>query len=497
MAVQVVEPQWPNYGVVRRLGHFGNFALSEKPFTPWCVNVRPDDPFVHRFRGGSRLGLTDISPADMMAMEADGVLMLEGGDYLLHEGASEDIPSGQVLTEDGTPIWTEDGEEIVADNVAATESLSASVAESIRAFGVDSITAVASDGTAPTDYTLGCVYRDRLVLGGADHIVYMSRQGDWTDWDYGADVEDAQRAFLFQCSEAAEIGDTVTAIVPHRDMAMFASTKKGLWVMNGDPVDGGSLRWVSRDVGILTNTAWCKAGDTLYFLSHDGLYSVNADGSGLKCLSGDSLPSELVDINTDTVSVFLGHNHDDDGVYIFLVGDDYHWFFDFNFNGFWPFTLPAANDPEAVFTHNGQMVLYDGTSSYWTTGGDDDDGTDIESHVVLGPFRFGSGVEFGILSAIHAAIDTDTGGSVTWNIITGDSAQDVCADAKSAIEAYMDDDTTTASGYVSASGTWSDGRSFFSHPRVRGMWMAVWLYSTDKWAFEAMSLEAANAGGWR
>jgi len=99
------------------------------------------------------------------------------------------------------------------------------------------------------------------------------------------------------------------------------------------------------------------------------------------------------------------------------------------------------------------------------------------------------------LSAIHAAVDT--GGSVTWNIITGDTSQDVCADAKAAIEAYMDDDTTTAATYVSASGTWSDGRSYFSHPRVRGMWMAVWLHSTDKWAFEAMSLEAANAGGWR
>ena len=128
MAVQVVEPQWPNYGVVRRLGHFGNFALSEKPFTPWCVNVRPDDPFVYRFRGGSRIGLTDISPADMLALESSGVLMLESGDYLLLEGVSSSLPTGQVLTEEGAPIWTEAGDEVLTDNVTAAGALTPSVA---------------------------------------------------------------------------------------------------------------------------------------------------------------------------------------------------------------------------------------------------------------------------------------------------------------------------------------------------------------------------------
>ncbi|MCH8114651.1 MAG: DUF1501 domain-containing protein [Chloroflexi bacterium] len=41
------------------------------------------------------------------------------------------------------------------------------------------------------------------VVAGADNAVYMSRQGDFADWDFGADVEDSGRAVAFQLGEAA------------------------------------------------------------------------------------------------------------------------------------------------------------------------------------------------------------------------------------------------------------------------------------------------------
>lgn len=493
MPVQIVEPQWPVHGVVRRTGHWGNFALGEKPFTPWSVNCRPDDPIMGRYRGGSRPGLTDIAVGYLLLLEQSGLFRIEGGGFLVLEGIGDDLPGMQILTEDGVPIWTESGSDLETDSPTAEAALMMDTFEAIRAFGVANITAVASDGTAPTDYTLGCVYRDRLVLSGADHIVYMSRSGDWTDWDYGADVEDAQRAFVYQLSEAGEQGKQVTAVVPHRDSVLWASTRTTLWALDGDPADSGNQRWVSRDVGILSNTSWCKAGDTLFFLSHDGLYSLS--GNDLKNISGDKLPDELSDIDPDDVTVLMGYSHADDGIYIFLVGSTYHWFFDLTFGGFWPFKLSSAHQPEAVFQYDGQMVLWDGSSGYWTPSGTTDDGTAIQSHVLIGPFRFGSAIEQSILSAIHAVVDTS--GSVTWALIKADTAEEVCANGKAAIDAYVSGDTATANGYVSASGTWTDGRSFFSHPRVSGMWAGLWLRSASTWAFEALSLEVSSAGGWR
>jgi len=151
--------------------------------------------------------------------------------------------------------------------------------------------------------------------------------------------------------------------------------------------------------------------------------------------------------------------------------------------------------PTAAFVYDGELVLWDGSTSYWQVGGDDDDGTDIESHVILGPFRFGDARDYGMIQVVQGLVDTS--GSVTWNVIVSDTAQGACDDAKAAVDAYVSGDTTTAATYVKFSGTWSDGRSYVSHPRVRGMWTCLWLRSTDKWAFESIALEASAVGGWR
>lgn len=470
--VKVVEPQFPFYGVVRRLHHGEGLALSEKPFTPWAVNVRPSEQISGRLRGGSRCGLTEFL-----------------------DGTQPAFPTTDIVTEGGDQIVTEGGDYIVTEGVAGDANNAAGMAEAMRAYGITNVTAVATSGTAPTGYTLGCVYRDRLILSGSDHIVYMSRQGDFTDWNYGGDVEDAGRAFAFQCSESTEIGDTVTALIPHRDRFLLAATSKGIWAMSGDPTDDGSLKWVSRDVGVVAENAWCKVGDEIFFLSHDGLYKVNPDGSGLENVTGDKLPSELSNISTDTVSVKMGYNFNDDGIYIFLVGEDYHWVYDLNFGGFWPFTIPTVNLPDAVFEHESKLMLWDGFSKFWTVEGDDDDGTDIESHVLLGPFRFGSARSFGLLSLIQGIVDTE--GTVTWSIIKAETAQDACDNAKAAVDAYVAGDVDTAAGYVAFSGDWSGGRSYVTHPRVRGMWLVVWLRSADQWAFESLALETVDGGGWR
>jgi hypothetical protein len=471
---RTLELEFPLAGVVRRRGFEGNSRSRGGYPTPWAVNVRPTDPFDGRLRGGSRPGLTDYT------------------------GSVPSLPDLNVATEGGDHLVTEAGDNLVVSETT-TESLNAEVMAAVKAFGVSVLSdaVAASAGTAPTGYTMACLYRDRLVLSCDDKEIYFSRQGDFTDWDYGADVEDAGRATLLQLSQAGEIGGTVTAMIPFRDRLMLLATADSLWLLSGDPSDNGTLQLITEDVGIISSTAWCDTGGRIVFLADDGLYSIGADGSKLESLTDDKLPSELTDVDTSSVNVYLGYHHENRGVYLFLVNGSYHYFYDMRMGGIWPFTLPSANDPSSVFNYAGNMILYDGTSSYWTVEGDDDDGTAIQSHVVIGPLRGGSAAAFGMLQHLHGVIETGTSDSVTWRIVTGDTAESAAENAKAAVTAYLAGSTTTAEAYASANGALSNGRSRVFTPRVKSMWFTIWLQSTAKWAFESMVVETTPFGKWR
>ncbi len=471
---RTLELRFPLAGVSRRQDFASSLRSRERYPTPWAVNVFPTDQLSSRLRGGSRPGLTEYT------------------------GSTPEFPTGVLTDESGSSITDESGNEL-AVNLITSESLRTDLIAALNAYGFGSLTDSigASAGSAPTGYTMGCAYRDRLVLGGGDHIVYMSRQNDWTDWDYAAEMDDSGRAVMLQAAESTEVGDTITAFVPHRDANLLIATARGLWVLDGDPVAGGRLGNVSRNVGIISERAWCKVDDSIVFLSAEGLHSVSFNESGLKDLSGDHLPEELSDIDTSSVTVHLGYSQNENGVFTFLNGGDYHWFYDLEFGGFWPFTLPAANEPTRVFSHNGELLLWNGTDTHWAVGGSTDTGTDIESHLLIGPLRPGSSGEKGLLSAIHGTVDIASTGSVVWRVIKGDTAEDVCENAKTALEAYMAGDNTTANSYVSYSGTWTDGRNYVSHPRVAGMFLVIWLQSTDQWAYESVVVDFDVMGRWR
>lgn len=466
---KTVQFKFPLQGVSRRASLAASMA-QDNPTAPWTVNCRPDDPFEGRRRGGSRPG---IAP------------------YL--GGGEPSFPTGELLTETGEEIWTETGDTIEVP-IEGAAVLYPELLEAMQAFGYENLTdsITATVGTAPTG-TIGCIYRDRLVVAGGN-LIYMSRQGDYTDWDYGGDVEDKGRAFVFQASEAAELGTTITALVPHRDASLLVATSHGLWVMKGDPADSGTLQNVSRNVGIVSAHAWTKVDDSIAFLAWDGLWIVGADGSGLKSLSEDKLPEELSDIDPLNYTVMMGYRHVEDGIYLFVEGDVQHWFFDLKQGGFWPFRLPVT--VTAAFIADGELVIQDSTGALWTFDGEDDNGTDIQSHVLFGPFQ-ASSLEYTMLSQLHGTVQLELDGTMTWRIITGTTAEQTAQNAKDAIDNYLDGETTEALLDVVSSGTWVDGRQVMAYPRTRGMWLVLWLSSNHVWAFENLFATMRTLGRWR
>jgi hypothetical protein len=298
------------------------------------------------------------------------------------------------------------------------------------------------------------VYRDR-TLSFSGNAITASRVGDSTDTTLSSDVSDMLRPALFQFSEADETGEDIVALVPHKDQYLVGFTATETWVLQGDPLSG-TRRRVSDEVGIIGADAWCVAHDTVYFLSSRGLYAMSVDGSGLKALSEDAVPDELIGLTDAAAS--LDYYHADRGVYIHLT-DSPSWFFDTERGGFWPF-----------------------------------DTSTTDSHVLIGPLRLGGPDSYGMVQRLHGIMASDSA-DVTWRLVIGDTAEEACANGKTAITAAVA--SSSYWKYFNAEGIWSAGRSSTSWPRTRGMWCCLWLQSAGAWAYEAVHMTVAPFGRWR
>lgn len=298
------------------------------------------------------------------------------------------------------------------------------------------------------------VYRDRAITFSG-RVITAARQGNASDMTMSADVSDTMRPIVFQLALADEQGPNVVAVVPHKDAYLLCFSAGTVWVLAGDPATG-SLRRISDQVGIIGASAWCVDHDTVYFLSSRGLYSVGADGSGLKAVSEDRLPEDLIGV-TDSTCV-LDYYHADRGVYITTTGQD--WFYDTARDGFWPYTVAST-----------------------------------DSHVLLGPFQLGQASSYGRVQNLHGIMAAG-GADVTWRIVIGDTAEEAAANGKAAITSDLAG-TRTYEDYVKSSGTFVAGRNHMAYPRTRAVWCCLWLRSEGTWAYEQVAMTAMLSGGWR
>ena len=523
MARKSMELRYPMRGVVRRN------ALRATPRgggvwpAPWAVNCRIECNIDRRMRGGSRPGLTKYVSDDMGTTIADiasvntasasGVsdilFVLVDSTVKKVEGGTTSTPIAYLVDGSGDTVRDASGNDIIVSSGTAPSSgflvvgqqhvfavtTAAIVKMDPKTGQVDTL--AASAGTIPTSCTFGAIYRDRMVLSGEDNAIYMSKIGDYTNWDFGQQFEDSSRAWAFQLALSNEVGAAPTALIPHKDTNLLAASQRSLWVVAGDPGADGSLRRVSENIGIISSRAWCKIEDTICFLGTDGLYLVEANGSNLRPISETVIPEELRDINTSTVKVSMGYEHDRRSVHIFLRtagGNDTHWTYELGTESFWPVRMPNNHSPLVACQHDGEVLLAGNDGYIRKLGGDSDDGTNIESHVVIGPVRLGPSNQFGRLTHLHGMIAAGSG-TVNWRIVTGDTAESASDDVKTAIETFQAGGDY--SSYVQASGEWTAGRANMSYPRTRAVWACLWLQSTAKWAYEGSFAESISSGKWR
>lgn len=525
MAKKTLNLRWPMQGVVRRPSVRTTPDNRLAYPTPWSVNVRVEEPIERRLRGGSRNGLTKFCDTDLGTTIADmvsvNVSSASGGAseilFVLVDSTIKTIDNGTVstlvayLTDESGNTITDEDENPITVTEGSTPATGFLVAGQQKVFAVTTSGIVMMDpktgqvqdlvavaGTIPTNCTFGAIYRDRLCLTGQDNAIYMSRQGVYGDFDFSANASDGQRALAFQLSLGSEVGARPTALIPCLDNYMICGTSRGLWVIQGDPTAGGSLRRVSEVVGIIGPKAWVRTDTSIVFLSEEGLYSIDADGSNLTGMTPDVIPVELTDIHVASTTVSLGWNQRQMAYHIYLTtagGSDTHWLYETISKAFWPVRFERDRlSPRVVCKYRGQLLLAGNDGYIRKAEGDDDDHHAIQSHVAIGPFRLGQPGYFGRILNMHAQLGAGSG-RVNWRIITGDTAEEAAANVKTAIEAFQAG--TSYSSYVKAQGYWISGRAIPVYPRIRAVWAILWLESTDQWAFEGLTLNTETSGQWR
>jgi hypothetical protein len=351
-------------------------------------------------------------------------------------------------------------------------------------------------GVIPTNAKSLAVYRDRLVWAEG-RVWYMSRQGDIYDYDYSADSDDGGRAVAAVNSTAGQPGDPIVAIAVGGDDYLVMFSEDTTWVLRGDPTYGGKLYNLSQVVGCVGPKAWCYGPqDEIYFLAKTGLYSIGSDvDQPPQPISDVVLPQELKRITSANYNVALAYDSSDTGIAIFLTPSDgsngIHWWFDLGTKSLWPMQMTTAGQqPSAVCSFTGTpsrqqkllLACRDGTLREFN--GILDDGQDINSYIVLGPFATSDNFSYdGVITEILLNLGTESiqTANVTLKVFTGSSAQ-------AAVNSAVAGNNPVFSFLVQAT------PSSRLRERVRGAFFCVRLDAIGPWSFEGMTAFTAISG---
>lgn len=243
------------------------------------------------------------------------------------------------------------------------------------------------------------LYRGRVVLSGLleePQNWFMSRSGDPFDFDYSPETIDSAMAVAGNNSNAGELGDVVTALMPYQDDLLFFGGSRTLWVLRGDAAAGGQIDNISRQIGVVGGDAWTwDAIGNLYFFGNNGVYRLVPNGAAPELLSRGRLDRTFGAVDPSENEIRLVYDLQWQGVHVFITPVNEpaarvsHYFWDERTDAWWRDEYPTNIGPTAVHLFHAddpdrRAVLlggFDGYLRYFTENATTDDGATIESLV--------------------------------------------------------------------------------------------------------------------
>jgi hypothetical protein len=376
-------------------------------------------------------------------------------------------------------------------------------------------------GSMPEKAYLICRYQNRIVLSGnpsEPNQWYMCRSGDPYDWEYTAN--DAGSPVKGQESSAAQVGDIIRALAPHKDEYLVIGCNNSVWVLFGNPCEGGQMRVLTQETGIFGATSWCWGPDgAFYFCGSSGLlYRVNVPGNVVN-LSVKRLPNIVRDdpFAAPTHRVAMAFDKDRNGIlttitHLESASNSNYWYGlqategDEKLGGFFPEVYPpscaayssiyydsdtAAHKALLVGGADGYIRKFDDSKKSDDVGDND---AAINSFVGFGPFSMGDGErKEGTIDSLDMTVSTgvdsttDDSGDVTYKVFTGRTAADV-------VKSFNTNVIAKIAGLFKGPG---NKRGSTRRQKVRGLYgmLRVENSTIDKsWAFESMEITGDLSG---
>jgi len=368
-------------------------------------------------------------------------------------------------------------------------------------------------GSMPDKAYLGCLYRGRCVLSGnpnSPYQWYMSRQANPWDWLYTAN--DAQAPVAGGNSDAGKIGDIIRCLIPYKDDYLVFGCANSIWVLRGDPCEGGSIDEVDRTVGIFGATSWCfdNTGN-LYFWGTGGIYRLPAGFGQIEHISSLSMPKLVDDEAPDpsTHRISMVYDRQRNGILICITkvsdGTNSNYWYDLKTNGFYPETYPEecgaysllyydASDKDyrhlLIGCRDGHIRKFDESAKNDDIGVADEA---ISSYATLSIIKLTeeddkegkiTSLTFELAGGASGSDFADTDG-LSYEIHVGD-------DAETVLEKIRNGDTPFATGTLTG-----PGRTNRIRTRAKGAYLGLKLYNStasQTWAINKITGKVVESG---
>ncbi len=360
-------------------------------------------------------------------------------------------------------------------------------------------------GSLPGKATLIALYRGRIVLSGNPAYPfqwYMSRQNN--PYDYAFFAADPQAPVAGGNSDAGELGDVVTALIPYKDDYLVFGCANTIWVMRGDPAAGGSLDEVSLTTGIFGPMSHCwDDKDNLYFFGSGGIYRIPPGFGPPENLTMALLPNIITDLDVDpsTHRIVMAYDRRRVGVLIAITalatGSNVNYWFDLKTQAFFPESYPGECGIYAMAFYEAEDSDYrrlvvggrDAYIRYFRDSAKDDDAGDsddaISSFATFGPIQLSQDPDSeGKIISLTVVTGTDTDG-LTYDVHVADSAEETIDQVEAGSTPFL-------TGTVQV-----DNRIARIRIKCRGIYALVKLYNStasQTWACEKVVAQITEGG---
>jgi hypothetical protein len=344
------------------------------------------------------------------------------------------------------------------------------------------------DGNTPR---LIVTWRGRTVLSGLikdPQNFFMSATSDPTNFDYEPQFPNAAQAVAGNTGPLGYIGDVVTSMCPYTNDILIFFGDHTIYMLQGDPLAGGTLVLVSNEIGGQFGICWCMDGyGTIYFVSNRmGVYSF-VPGSLPQRIS-QPIESLLLNLDTGFNNFRLQWDDRFQGFHLFCTpllapGTTTHFFWEARTQAWWQQQYGSDEfDPLCCVTYDGNtpgdrvplIGSWDGYVRAIDPTATTDDGIAISSQVVIGPLLTPNFDDM-LIKDLQGILGISSG-TVNYAVYAGFTAEQALSNTPM------------------ATGTLSAGLNYTDFIRTAGHAIYIELTSTSAWAMEAIRVRVATQG---